>query len=143
MADMTLPIEPLPHGADLPLPAHASAGAADLELRAAVAVDLLPGRQAAAPTGMRVALPPAVEGQVRPRSGLGDRQGVTVLNAPGRIDGGDRGEIRVILVKHGLAPVLRAEPRAAALDATATARGDGGFGSTGRTADPSSGSPRC
>jgi len=159
VAELILPIERLPHGADLPLPAYASAGAAGLDLLAAVEVHLEPGRHAAVPTGIRLALPANVEGQVRPRSGLALRHGVTVLNAPGTIDPDYRGEILVILINHGpqpvrlprgsriaqlvLAPVLRAEPRAAAVDPTATARGDGGFGSTGLATGPASEARAC
>jgi dUTP pyrophosphatase len=140
----------LPHGADLPLPAYQSADAAGLDLMAAVAVDapltLAPGARALVPTGLAVALPAGTEGQVRPRSGLAARHGVTVLNAPGTIDADYRGEIQVILVNFGqesftvtrgmriahmiITPVLRVTIRATA-NLDETTRGVGGFGSTG------------
>ena len=95
----------LPHGADLPLPAYQSAHAAGLDLLAAVPADapvmIAPGERAAIPTGIAIALPPGTEGQVRPRSGLALRHGVTVLNSPGTIDADYRGEIHVILVNLG------------------------------------------
>ena len=140
----------LPHGADLPLPAYQSEHAAGLDLLAAVAVDapivIAPGRWAAVPTGLALALPESHEGQVRPRSGLAARHGVTVLNAPGTIDADYRGEVQVILVNHGIEPftVTRAMRIAQLVIATTvrvnlvettelatTARGAGGFGSTG------------
>jgi dUTP pyrophosphatase len=139
----------LPHGADLPLPAYQSAGAAGLDLLAAVdtPVTLAPGARALVPTGLAVALPAGFEAQVRPRSGLAARHGVTVLNAPGTVDADYRGEIQVILVNHGaepftigrgeriaqmvVAPVTTATLLAVdSLDETV--RGGGGFGSTGR-----------
>ena len=140
----------LPHGADLALPAYQSDHAAGLDLMAAVPADtpvwLAPGGRALIPTGIAIALPPGAEAQVRPRSGLAARHGVTVLNTPGTIDADYRGEVQVILVNFGsesfavtrgmriaqlvVAPVARARLReVAALDATP--RGDGGFGSTG------------
>jgi dUTP pyrophosphatase len=95
----------LPHGADLPLPSYQSKGAAGLDLLAAVAADapvtIGPGHRAVIPTGVAVALPAGTEGQVRPRSGLAARHGITVLNSPGTIDADYRGEIRVILVNLG------------------------------------------
>ena len=140
----------LPHGADLALPAYQSDHAAGLDLMAAVPADgpvwLAPGARALIPTGIAIALPPGAEAQVRPRSGLAARHGVTVLNAPGTIDADYRGEVQIILVNFGsdsfavtrgmriaqlvVAPVARARLReAASLDPTS--RGDGGFGSTG------------
>lgn len=140
----------LPHGADLPLPAYQSAHAAGLDLLAAVPADaplmLAPGARALVPTGVAIALPPGHEAQVRPRSGLAARHGVTVLNAPGTIDADYRGELQVILVNLGsesvaitramriaqlvIAPVAHAQLReVASLDETP--RGAGGFGSTG------------
>jgi dUTP pyrophosphatase len=140
----------LPHGADLALPAYESAGAAGMDLRAALAAGvplmLAAGARALVPTGLALQLPDGYEAQVRPRSGLAARHGVTVLNAPGTIDSDYRGEVKVILINHGqepfaighgdriaqlvIAPVTRAVPvEAAALDETA--RGAGGFGSTG------------
>jgi dUTP pyrophosphatase len=140
----------LPHGADLPLPAYQSAGAAGLDLMAAVPEDapvtLAPGQRTNVPTGISIALPPGTEGQVRPRSGLAARHGVTVLNSPGTVDSDYRGEIQVILVNLGLesfsitrglriaqlviAPVLHAQV-SEQKKLTKTARGAKGFGSTG------------
>jgi dUTP pyrophosphatase len=142
----------LPHGADLPLPAYQSAGAAGLDLLAAVPADaplvIPPGGRATAPTGFALALPTGTEAQVRPRSGLAARHGVTVLNSPGTIDADFRGEVLVVLANFGdapfsvsrgariaqlvIAPVLRPALReVATLDPTS--RGSGGFGSTGMT----------
>jgi len=131
---------------DAVLPAYARAADAGMDLTACEAVTLMPGAYAAVPTGLAIALPPGTEGQVRPRSGLAARHGVTVLNAPGTIDSGYRGEVRVLLVNLGREPVtlpagsriaqLLVKPvlqvritEAATLDATE--RGEGGFGSTG------------
>jgi dUTP pyrophosphatase len=139
----------LPHGADLPLPARASTGSAGLDLRAAVgeALVLAPGERRLVPTGLALELPDGWEGQVRPRSGLALRQGVTLLNTPGTIDSDYRGEVGVILVNLGSEPVtIRRGDRVAQLvvapvadvaleevgDLAATERRDGGFGSTGR-----------
>src|ERR1700754_4762494 len=138
----------LPHGADLPLPAYQTAQAAGLDLLAAVAADvtIAPGERALIPTGIAIALPAGTEGQVRPRSGLAAKHGVTILNAPGTVDADYRGEIQVILINLGrvsytiergariaqlvIAPVLQAILiEAATLDETT--RGVGGFGSTG------------
>ena len=150
MSSLTVAIERLPHGADLPLPAYASAEAAGLDLRAAVpdAAPLVlgPGQRALVPTGLRIALPEGYEGQVRPRSGLALRHGVTVLNSPGTIDADYRGEVGVVLVNLGREPfVIRRADRIAQLVVApvtrvgwaqgplpATVRGAGGFGSTGR-----------
>lgn len=141
----------LQHSQDLPLPAYETAGAAGMDLRAAVAEDqplvLAPGQRAAIPTGLAIALPPGFEVQVRPRSGLALKNGVTALNSPGTIDADYRGEIKVILINHGqqevtirrgdriaqivVAPVIQAAwDLVESLDETA--RGAGGFGSTGR-----------
>ena len=140
----------LAHGADLPLPSYESPGAAGMDLRAAVEADapvvLEPGARAAIPTGLAIALPEGYEGQVRPRSGLALRDGVTTLNTPGTIDADYRGEVKVILINHGgervtirrgdriaqliVAPVAQA----ACLEVESldeTGRGAGGFGSTG------------
>ena len=141
----------LPHGEGLPLPAYQSAHSAGLDLLAAVGKDtpltLLPGQYALVPTGLTMALPDGFEAQVRPRSGLAAKYGVTVLNAPGTIDADYRGEIGVLLINHGAAPfvirrgeriaqmVIAAVARAELVLATslgATERGSGGFGSTGR-----------
>jgi dUTP pyrophosphatase len=139
----------LAHGADLPLPSYATPGSAGLDLVAAVpadgAVTLLPGARAALPTGLAIALPDGFEAQIRPRSGLALRHGVTVLNSPGTIDADYRNEILVILINHGtdpitiergyriaqlvVAPVTRIGWREVdTLDASART---GGFGSTG------------
>jgi dUTP pyrophosphatase len=147
---VTVKVMRLPQGADLPLPAHQSAGAAGLDLHAAVPADapivIEPGRWASIPTGIAIALPEDTEGQVRPRSGLAVRNGITILNTPGTVDSDYRGEIRVILVNFGLEPftvergsriaqlvvmpVVRAQlSEVANLDETE--RGAGGFGSTG------------
>jgi dUTP pyrophosphatase len=140
----------LPHGAGLPLPAYQSAAAAGLDLVAAVPdgqpVTIPPGRYAMIPTGLAIALPIGTEGQVRPRSGLAAKHGVTVLNAPGTIDADYRGEVCVILINHGqepfaihrgmriaqliIAPVASATIRVVE-NLDETARGSGGFGSTG------------
>ena len=140
-----------PHGEGLPLPQYQSAYAAGLDLLAAVPEDtpliLAPGQRALVPTGLSIALPAGYEAQVRPRSGLAAKHGVTVLNAPGTVDADYRGEIGVLLINHGDAPftirrgeriaqmviasVARAE-LVAAVTLTETERGGGGFGSTGR-----------
>ncbi len=137
----------LPHAADLPLPAYATEGAAGMDLLAARDVVLQPGGRALVPTGLCVALPPGWEMQVRPRSGLALKHGVTVLNAPGTVDEDYRGEVGVILFNAGSEPfaVARGDRVAQAVFAPVarvaweevpalegTARGTGGFGSTGR-----------
>lgn len=143
-------VKVLPHGEGLALPTYATALAAGCDLAAALAADeplvLAPGARALVPTGLVVALPPGFEAQIRPRSGLALRHGVTVLNAPGTIDADYRGEIQVLLVNHGgapfeivrgtriaqmvLAPVVHATfTTASVLDETD--RAAGGFGSTG------------
>ncbi|MEP0545433.1 MAG: dUTP diphosphatase [Rhodothermales bacterium] len=144
-----VPVQVLPHGEGLDLPAQATVGSAGLDLRAAVTepVALAPGTHALLPTGLKLALPLGTEGQVRPRSGLAAKHGVTVLNSPGTIDADYRGEVKVILINHGLetftvergeriaqlvvARVERVElvPEA---ELEETARGTGGFGHTGR-----------
>src|ERR1700749_4959892 len=150
-AAVKVDIRELPHGEGLALPAYQSAHAAGLDLLAAVPQEtpmvLAPGKYALVPTGLTIALPPGYEAQVRPRSGLAAKHGVTVLNAPGPVDADYRGEIGVLLINHGDAPfpirrgeriaqmviasVIRAELVAAASLST-TDRGSGGFGSTGR-----------
>ncbi|MFO1237899.1 MAG: dUTP diphosphatase [Alphaproteobacteria bacterium] len=146
---MKLSVRRLPHGADLPLPRYETQGAAGMDLMAALTADLVlqPGARAIVPTGLQIAVPPGHEGQVRPRSGLAAKHGVTVLNAPGTIDCDYRGEVGVILVNLGaepftvtrgmriaqllIAPFVQAAPvEVESLDDTA--RGAGGFGSTGR-----------
>jgi dUTP pyrophosphatase len=140
----------LPHGRDLPLPQYQTALAAGLDLLAAVPADtpvtLAPGARAIIPTGLAIALPTGTEAQVRPRSGLAAKNGVTVLNSPGTIDADYRGEIGVILINHGAEPfaVTRGMRIAQLVIAKVeqavfhevgslddTARGAGGFGSTG------------
>ncbi|WP_299440380.1 dUTP diphosphatase [uncultured Rhodospira sp.] len=145
---LAVPVLRLPHARDLDLPTYATAGAAGLDLVAAVddPVGLAPGTFATVPTGIAVALPPGYEGQVRPRSGLAARQGVTVLNAPGTIDADYRGEVGVILINHGAEPVTIPRGMRIAQFVVApvvrvtwapmtrlpeTPRGGGGFGSTG------------
>jgi len=128
------------------LPAYARAGDAGLALFAVQPAPIAPGAWATVPTGIVIELPPGTEAQVRPRSGLAARHGVTVLNAPGTIDEGYRGEVGVILINHGPAPFeVTPGARIAQLvvqrrleisvveadDVSATARGAGGFGSTG------------
>lgn len=145
---MMLNIERLPHAHDLPLPAYMSEEAAGMDLRAAVVEPLVlaPLARVLVPTGLKVALPSGHEGQVRPRSGLALKHGVTVLNAPGTLDADFRGEVQVLLVNLGqapftitrgeriaqliVAPVTRVEVREVSALA-ATARGEGGFGHTG------------
>ena len=145
-----IPIQRLPHGAGLPLPAYETAHAAGMDLRAAVPDDepfvLRPGSRHAVPTGLAFALPAGFEGQVRPRSGLALKAGVTCLNTPGTIDADYRGEVKVILVNLGETPVeIRRGDRIAQLviapviqagwrevdSLDETARGAGGVGSTG------------
>ncbi|MCP3415480.1 MULTISPECIES: dUTP diphosphatase [Bradyrhizobium] len=150
-ATIKVEVHQLPHGVDLLLPIYQTADAAGLDLLAAVPQSapllLLPGRYEMVPTGLTIALPPGYEAQVRPRSGLAAKYGVTVLNSPGTIDADYRGEINVLLINHGhevfsirrgeriaqmvIAPVTRAE--LVPVDVlSATGRGSGGFGSTGR-----------
>ena len=137
----------LPHGEGLPLPAYATDGAAGMDVVAAEALTLAPGDRAAVATGFAIAIPPGHEVQVRPRSGLALKYGITCLNTPGTIDSDYRGEVKVILANLGREPfaiargdriaqlvpaiVLRATlTEVATLDDTT--RGAGGFGSTGR-----------
>ena len=138
----------LPHAADLPLPAYQSQGAAGFDLMAALDAEMIlaPGEFSAIPTGLQMAIPEGWEGQVRPRSGLAFKAGITVLNSPGTIDCDYRGEVKVILINHGaapftithgmriaqmvIAPAMQAQiSEASALDDTD--RGASGFGSTG------------
>lgn len=147
-APLHVPLKRLPHGADLPLPAYATVDAAGLDLLAAVAepVMLKPGERKLIPTGLSIAVPPGFEAQVRPRSGLALKHGVTVLNAPGTVDADYRGEVGVILINHGDQPfvinrgeriaqmVVAAYSRVEWIEAAElpqTQRGAGGFGSTG------------
>ena len=150
-SNVTIDIRQLPHAEGLALPAYQSAHAAGLDLLAAVPEDaplmLAPGQYALVPTGLTIALPPGYEAQVRPRSGLAAKHGVTVLNSPGTIDADYRGEIGVLLINHGAAPLtIRRGERIAqmviaavvqaelvpVISLSATDRGSGGFGSTGR-----------
>ncbi|MBI3514177.1 MAG: dUTP diphosphatase [Proteobacteria bacterium] len=151
MSALDVAIARLPHGADLALPAYQSAGAAGLDLVAALTEDVIldPGARALVPTGVAIALPDGYEAQVRPRSGLAARHGVTVLNAPGTIDADYRGEVKVLLINLGPAPfAIRRGLRIAQLVVApvvhidwrevprlpASARDAGGFGSTDRPA---------
>ena len=150
MSGIDIRLMRLVHGKDLPLPTYQSEHAAGLDLLAAVSstgpVTIAPGARALVPTGLAIALPEGYEAQVRPRSGLAARDGLTILNSPGTIDADYRGEIQVLLVNLGsesvvvsrgmriaqlvIAPVVRAHiVEAASLDKTS--RGSGGFGSTG------------
>lgn len=150
MKHIELPVVRLPHAADLPLPAYQTAHAAGLDLLAAVPADapvvLEPRAYGVIPTGICIALPPGMEGQVRPRSGLAAKHGVTVLNSPGTIDADYRGEIKIVLINHGKAAFTVSRGMRVAQLIVAkfvftqvkvvstlpeTARGTGGFGSTG------------
>jgi dUTP pyrophosphatase len=150
-ATIKVDIRQLPHGEGLPLPAYQSAHAAGLDLLAAVPeatpMTIAPGKYALVPTGLSIALPSGYEAQIRPRSGLALQHGVTVLNAPGTIDADYRGEVSVLLINHGdapfkvrrgeriaqmvIAPVVQVE-LVPAVSLSATDRGSGGYGSTGR-----------
>ncbi|MEX0880255.1 MAG: dUTP diphosphatase [Thermoanaerobaculia bacterium] len=149
MADLVVPVAVLPHGEGLELPSYATPGAAGCDLRAAVSQSLtiLPGGRALVPTGLAVAIPEGYEGQVRMRSGLALRHGLSLLNGPGTIDSDYRGEIGVILANLGaepvtiargeriaqliLAPVARAKLETVE-ELPPTSRDAGGFGSTGK-----------
>lgn len=140
----------LPHAGDLQLPAYETTGAAGMDLRAAVPEDrpmlILPGKRALVPTGLVFEIPMGFEGQIRPRSGLAFKHGITCLNTPGTIDSDYRGEVKVLLINHGdeefyvergmriaqivIASVTRAQVEERDL-AGDTTRGAGGFGSTG------------
>ena len=149
MPTIRLPVQRLPHGAGLPLPGYQTAGSAGMDLLAAVIepVTIEPGERTLIPTGLIIAVPLGYEAQVRPRSGLALRNGITLPNAPGTIDSDYRGEVQVILANHGsesftisrgdriaqlvLAPVVQAlwdEQE----ELPATPRGEGGFGHTGK-----------
>jgi len=150
-ADIVVEVKRLPHAEGLALPAYQSEHAAGLDLLAAVGAEtpltLAPGERALVPTGLAIALPAGFEGQVRPRSGLALKHGVTVLNSPGTIDADYRGEVSVILINHGAEPfvirrgeriaqlVIAPVQRAQMLETVVleeTSRNAGGFGSTGR-----------
>jgi len=145
---ITVSLKRLAHNADLPLPAYESVSAAGMDLPAAVEADLVlaPGARALVPIGLAIALPEGYEAQIRPRSGLAARDGVTVLNTPGTVDADYRGEVKVILINLGDAPftisrgmriaqmVIAPVTQAAMVETDElpeTARGEGGFGSTG------------
>ena len=146
LPDVPVPIKVLPHGEGLPLPAYATDGAAGMDVVSAEDVTLAPGARHAVATGLAVAIPHGFEIQVRPRSGLALKHGISVPNTPGTIDSDYRGELKVILINHGgeafdvrrgdrvaqlvLAPVTRAS-WLPVHELDETARGEGGFGSTG------------
>ena len=149
-SEIPLEVKTLPHGEGLDLPAYETALSAGMDLRAALAdgapVTLAPGERALIETGLSIALPAGFEAQIRPRSGLAYKHGVTVLNTPGTIDADYRGEVKVLLINHGaepfvisrgmriaqmvIAPVIQARWQPVA-ELSETARGAGGFGSTG------------
>lgn len=152
MTAVTVTVQRLPHGAGLPLPEYATAGSAGLDLLAANAdpVTLAPGARILVPTGLAIALPQGYEAQVRPRSGLALKNGITVLNSPGTVDADYRGEIGVILANLGAEPfaisrgmriaqmVVAPVTQIAWAEADAlpdTVRGAGGYGSTGTGKD--------
>ena len=147
----TVRVERLPHAEGLPLPAYETSGSAGMDLRAAVGdeapLTLAAGARALVPTGLKIALEPGFEAQVRPRSGLALKHGITCLNSPGTVDSDYRGEVGVILINHGQEPfvirrgeriaqmVIARHEQAAVVEVGSldeTARGAGGFGSTGR-----------
>ena len=147
MAEIAIQLSRLPHGEGLPLPAYASAHAAGMDVVAAESVTIPPGGRHAVATGFAIAIPEGYEVQVRPRSGLALKHGITCLNSPGTIDADYRGEVKVILANLGEQPfeVIRGERIAQLVPAAVvparfveaerldeTARGGGGFGSTGR-----------
>src|SRR5438128_10407496 len=147
LAEIRIAIRRLPHGEGLPLPSYATAGAAGMDVVAAESVTVGPGGRHAVATGFAIAIPEGFEVQVRPRSGLALKHGITCLNTPGTIDSDYRGEVKVILANLGDAPfeVVRGERIAQLVpapvqrahfaevdDLDETDRGAGGFGSTGR-----------
>lgn len=152
MADsVTIGLRWLDHGRGLPLPAQQTVGAAGMDIAAALVdgevVEIAPGRVAMIPSGFAIALPEGYEAQIRPRSGLAAKFGVTVLNAPGTVDADYRGEVKVMLINHGQEPfVIRRGDRIAQMVVAPvsrvtfeeretldeTQRGEGGHGSTGR-----------
>ena len=147
LPDIAIALMRLPHGVGLPLPSYATAGAAGMDVVAAEDVTLAPGDRHGVATGFALAIPEGYEVQVRPRSGLALKHGITCLNTPGTIDSDYRGEVRIILVNLGTEPfVVKRGERIAQLVPAAvqraqlalvdslddTARGTGGFGSTGR-----------
>ena len=147
LPDIEIALQRLPHGEGLPMPAYATEGAAGMDVVSAEDLDLAPGARHAVATGFAMAIPFGFEVQVRPRSGLALKHGITCLNTPGTIDSDYRGEVKVILINHGpedfvirrgeriaqlvVAPVVQAQwAEVETLDETK--RGAGGFGSTGR-----------
>ncbi|KPP94334.1 dUTP diphosphatase [Erythrobacter sp. HL-111] len=146
MTAIPVAVKRLPHGEGLDLPAYATDGAAGMDVVSAEDVTIAPGARHPVATGLALAIPPGYEIQVRPRSGLAFRHGITVPNTPGTIDSDYRGELKVLLINHGsepfaiargdrvaqlvLAPVVQAAWREVA-ELDETARGEGGFGSTG------------
>jgi len=147
MTEIAIQLKRLPHSDGLPLPAYATEHAAGLDVVAAEALTLAPGARAAVSTGFAIAIPAGYEVQVRPRSGLALKHGITCLNTPGTIDADYRGEVKVILANLGTEPfeIVRGERIAQLVPAAVqrarfaevdtldeTARGEGGFGSTGR-----------
>ena len=148
MSQPVIAVKRLPHGAGLPLPDYATAHSAGMDILAAVESDVIlqPGERALIPSGIAIALPPGTEAQIRPRSGLALKHGITLLNAPGTIDADYRGEIGVVLINLGQDPFTvtrgsRIAQMVIAPHAQATwrqvealgesGRGEGGFGSTG------------
>ena len=151
MSNTTNPIcqfRKLPHGADLPLPSYESDAAAGMDLRAAVteSIVLLQGQRALVPTGFQMAIPHGYEAQIRPRSGLAYKEGITMLNSPGTIDSDYRGEVKVLAINHGSEPftishgdriaqmVIAPVSQAVIMEVETldkTERNEGGFGSTG------------
>lgn len=143
-----IPLSRMPHAQDVELPAYQTPGAAGMDLCAAIDTDMIlaKGRFAAIPTGLQIALPKGYEAQIRPRSGLAFKHGVTVLNSPGTIDSDYRGEIKIALINHGpadvtithgmriaqmvISPVIQAKWQETD-DLDETERGSDGFGSTG------------
>jgi len=149
-SEVSVPVQRLPHGRDLPLPQYETDGAAGLDLQAAIPegeeLVLAPGARDMVPTGLAMALPHGYEAQIRPRSGLAAKNGVTALNSPGTIDCDYRGEVKVILINHGADPLVITRGMRIAQMIIApvtrgifkehdslpeTDRGAGGFGSTG------------
>jgi len=152
MSQVSIEITRLPHGADIALPSYETTGSAGMDVRAAVSerVEIAPGARALVPTGFKMALPIGFEAQIRPRSGLALKKGVTLPNTPGTIDADYRGEVGIILMNLGEEPfVIERGDRIAQMviapvtqavwtevsSLNETARGEGGFGSTGVTSD--------
>ena len=152
---VTVNVKQLPHASDLPLPSYATEHSAGMDLLAAVEKDitLIPGERTLIPTGLCIALPAGYEAQIRPRSGLALKNGISLVNTPGTIDADYRGEIGIILINHGDEPftvtrgmriaqmVIAAYARAEfqlTSELESSARGEGGFGSTGTTAKKAS-----